>query len=250
MTTYIVKLTVNSLVYEEFLDWMLKEHVFEVLQNPGFTEAELLLEKYEPEQDKSHIYVLYRVKSRGDLDQYLKDSAPRLRQKSLDRWGSHFSAEREIWDLSKKILQRDLHEKKKLRYIEWIKEAQMAYQLDVKKLIKDLRGPKGVSALTEEIAKVSGEIQKLRQTLQPQAEAKIKQARITLDHVQKRLKAAQNDLDKELDRTLVLVKKYGKEAEKGFQKIKVAVTKKKAGKPPRKATKKASTKKKASSQKA
>lgn len=244
MTTYIVKLTINSLVYEEYLDWLLKEHAPEVLKNPGFLEAELLLERHDPEHEKSHIDVLYRLKSRADLDLYLKNAAPILRQKGVDRWGTHFTAVREIWDSSKKILQTDLHAQQKLSYIDRIiKEARMAYQLDVKKLIKDLRGPKGVAALTEEIAKVSSEILKLRNDLQPQAEAKVKEARATLDFVQKRLKAAQNDLDKELGRTLTLVKKYGKEAEQGFQKIKVAVTKKKAGKPARKATKKTATKK-------
>lgn len=245
MTTYIVKLTLNSTIYENYLKWLETEHVPEVLSCPGFIEAELLLDKNEPELEKSHICTLYRLRSQEDLDHYLTNFAPSLRQKGLDRWGGQFTAEREIWYSSKKILQRTLHEQQNLSYKNQIKEAHMAYHLDVKKLMKDLRGPKGVSALTEEIAKASEELQKLRREVQPQAEAKIKQARATLDHVQKRLKAAQNDLDKELNKTLTLVKKYGKEAEQGFKKIKVAVTKKKAPKRPaaRKTTKKATSKK-------
>jgi hypothetical protein len=234
MITYIVRLTIDSLFHEDYLHWLKAEHVPEVLREPGFTEAELLLEKREPEAEKTHISVLYRLKTRAHLDEYLTKRAPLLRQKGIDRWGNHFSAQREVWEANEKILQRYLHAGVNLSYIGFLKEKPMAYLIDVKKLINDLRGPKGVAALTEEVARVSGEIQKLRAELQPQAETRIKEARATLDKVQRRLKEASVDLDRELNKTIVLVKKYGKE-------IKVAVTKKKAA--PRKATRKTSKKK-------
>ena len=130
----------------------------------------------------------------------------------------------------------------------------MAYTLDVKKLLKDIRGPKGVSALTEELSKVNAEVKKIRTAVQPQAEAKLKEAKATIHEIQKKLKEAHVDLDKEIKNTVSLVTKYGKEAEKQFNKIKKVVSTKKvttmstkpAEKAKRKATKKAtSTKRKA-----
>jgi hypothetical protein len=121
----------------------------------------------------------------------------------------------------------------------------MAYQLDVKKLFRDLRGPKGVSALTEEIVKASNEVEKLRAKFQPTAEAKIKKARTTIDELQKVLKKAQGELDKELKKTVTIVKKYGEQAEQKFSKLKAGVTKTtKKSAAPRKAAAKTSKKKK------
>jgi hypothetical protein len=119
----------------------------------------------------------------------------------------------------------------------------MTYKLDVKKLFNDLRGPKGVSALTEEIAKVSSEIQALRNKLQPEAEAQIKKASATLADLQKLLKKAQTELDRELNKTVSIVKKYGAEAEKKLNSLKSAVTKKAVKKSSKKTTKKVAKKK-------
>jgi hypothetical protein len=124
----------------------------------------------------------------------------------------------------------------------------MAYQLDVKKLFNELRGPKGVAALTEELVKVSDEVEILRVNIQPQAEAKLKLARKNVDEIQKLLKKAQAELDSELKKTISIVKKYGEQAERRLANIKASVTKKKAV--PRKATKKTASKKKTTKKKA
>ena len=93
----------------------------------------------------------------------------------------------------------------------------MKIQIDVKKLIKDIRGPKGVNALTEELVKMSSEVErevaKLKTELRPQAERKVAQVRSNLQMVQKRLKKAQAELDRELKKTVTIVKKYGQQAE-------------------------------------
>ncbi len=120
----------------------------------------------------------------------------------------------------------------------------MAYHLNVKKLFNELRGPKGVAALSEELVKVSGEVEKLRGKIQPQAEAKLKMARKNVDDIQKMLKRAQGELDRELQKTITIVKKYGEQAERRLITLKNTVTKKKST-PRRKATKKSATKKRA-----
>jgi hypothetical protein len=124
----------------------------------------------------------------------------------------------------------------------------MTYKLDVKKLFHDLRGPKGVAALTEEIAKVSTEIQSLRNKIQPEAEAQLKKARATLADLQKLLKKAQTELDRELNKTVSIVKKYGTEAERKLKSLRSSVGKSSKKKTSKKAA--GTTKKKASSKKA
>jgi hypothetical protein len=140
----------------------------------------------------------------------------------------------------------------------------MSYSLDFKKLVNDLRGPKGVSALTEELDKLSTEINKIKAQVKPQAHAKLKEAEAKYAVLTKKFHAAQKDLDKEVTKRVAVVKKHAKEVEKNLNqykklalaqkgKLQAAFTKKKAGakssakKTRRVATKVAKTSKKAAS---
>ena len=110
----------------------------------------------------------------------------------------------------------------------------MAYTLNIKKLIHDVRGPKGVAALSEEINKLSAEASrisdKLSHEIKPQAVARLKRARTEMDMLQARLHGAQKSLEKEVKKTLVLARKYSSQAETQFLKaekrIKTLVMKK------------------------
>jgi phage-related minor tail protein len=137
--------------------------------------------------------------------------------------------------------------------------------VDLKKLVNDVRGPKGTAALTEEFERISGELNKLKAEVKPQAQARLKKAEAQYHAVLKKLNAVQKDLDKEVKQGVSVVKKQAKSLEKNFgknltqakklaekqkTKIQAAFTKKKA------TTKKrapsaaaAGTKKKASSKK-
>lgn len=94
------------------------------------------------------------------------------------------------------------------------------YRLDVIRLIKEIRGPKGVAALNEELHKVSSEISRLSKNWKPQAEARLKKAHSQYLVLRSRLNKAQTDLEKEVMSTLKTVKKSAAVAEK---KIKVAI---------------------------
>ena len=116
----------------------------------------------------------------------------------------------------------------------------MSYSLDFKKLVNDLRGPKGVSALTEELDKLSTEINKIKAQVKPQAHAKLKEAEAKYAVLSKKFHAAQKDLDKEVTKRVAVVKQHAKEVEKNLNqykklalaqkgKLQAAFTKKKAG---------------------
>lgn len=127
----------------------------------------------------------------------------------------------------------------------------MSYSLNIKKLIHDVRGPKGVAALSEEINKLSAEAarisDKLSHELKPQAVARLKRARAEMDQLQSRLHRTQKSLEKEVRKTLVLARKYSTQAEMQFMKaekrIKTLVMKKaKIKKAKKKITRKTSAK--------
>ncbi|PIS10443.1 MAG: hypothetical protein COT73_09405 [Bdellovibrio sp. CG10_big_fil_rev_8_21_14_0_10_47_8] len=99
--------------------------------------------------------------------------------------------------------------------------------VDLKKLIHDMRGPKGAAALTEEFERMSGELKKLKADLKPQAQAQLKRAEARYQELLKKWHAAQKDLDKEVTQRINIVKKQAKAAEKNLNQYKkLAMTQK------------------------
>lgn len=114
--------------------------------------------------------------------------------------------------------------------------------VDLKKLVTDMRGPKGAAALTEEFNRISAELQKLKEEVRPQAQAQIKKAEARYHQMLKKLQAAQKDLDKEVSKRISVVKKQAKEVEKNLTQYKKMALQQKAKLQSAFGTKKASTK--------
>jgi hypothetical protein len=136
--------------------------------------------------------------------------------------------------------------------------------VDFKKLVHDMRGPKGAAALTEELERISGELKKFKAEVKPQAQARLKKAEAQYHAVLKVLNSAQKDWDKEMKQGVSVVKKQAKSLEKNLEKnltqakkmavkqkskIQAAFTKKKATTKKKASSVVAGTKKKASSKK-
>lgn len=94
----------------------------------------------------------------------------------------------------------------------------MAYSLNLGKLLSDITGPKGLAALTEEIHKIRGEVDRLKNSVQPQAEKKLKAIQVRLTGLRNKWEKRQTKLEKEFDRTLSTVKRVAKDAEQKIQK--------------------------------
>lgn len=93
----------------------------------------------------------------------------------------------------------------------------MAYTLDLNKLIKDVRGPKGMAAVTEEISKLKHELERIRGNVEPKVEARLKKAQTRLSGLKKDLESRQKTWEKELQKTVTVVKKRALDAEKRLE---------------------------------
>jgi hypothetical protein len=85
--------------------------------------------------------------------------------------------------------------------------------IDLKKLAEDLKGPKGVSALTEEMMRISSELKKFRDEVKPDALARLKKAEAQGQDILKKLKSAQANLEKEIKHQISQVKAQANSAE-------------------------------------
>lgn len=96
---YEVQLAIAPQRAEEFDSW-LADHVREMLAFPGFQDA-CVYTGPEPDEDGREIRVVaYEVRSRRELDSYLRTHASRMRAEGKQRFGNDLAATREIVPLA------------------------------------------------------------------------------------------------------------------------------------------------------
>jgi hypothetical protein len=89
---YEVNLEADAAIEAPFDTW-LRDHVADMLQLPGFLSAEVLVDAATP-SGRVRRTVQYRLRSQADLDRYLREHAPRMRQHGVALFGERFTAER------------------------------------------------------------------------------------------------------------------------------------------------------------
>jgi hypothetical protein len=98
MIVYAVTLRVDPAVADEFVEYLRRTHVPDVLATGCFVGHEILRVTDPPDagddRGRTTYCVQYRVRSRANLDRYLADHAPALRKEVADRFGDKFAASR------------------------------------------------------------------------------------------------------------------------------------------------------------
>jgi hypothetical protein len=89
---YEVNLEADAAIEAPFDTW-LRDHVADMLQLPGFLSAEVLVDGAAP-PGRLRRTVQYRLRSQADLDRYLREHAPRMREHGFALFGDRFTAER------------------------------------------------------------------------------------------------------------------------------------------------------------
>lgn len=96
MLIYEVNLQIDLDIYNDYLIW-LKPHIQQILNLPGFIKALLLAEQAIANQATKNITVQYHVESQEDLDNYLTNHAPQMRNDGLNKFKQKFTAARRIF---------------------------------------------------------------------------------------------------------------------------------------------------------
>jgi hypothetical protein len=87
-----VNLDADAAIEAAFDTW-LRDHIADMLQFEGFLSAEILADTAAP-PGRVRRTVQYRLRSQADLDRYLREQAPAMRQRGVALFGDRFSAER------------------------------------------------------------------------------------------------------------------------------------------------------------
>jgi hypothetical protein len=99
--TYEVNLVPDPGIEDEFDDW-LDAHVVEVLSLPGFLTA-VVRRSEDPASGRIQRTVQYELRDRAALDAYLRDHAPDMRRRGIDRFGERFRATRRVLDRGRRL---------------------------------------------------------------------------------------------------------------------------------------------------
>ena len=89
MLIYEVNVTIAPELFDAFRAYLLDQHMQEVVDAGRFISSTLFVE-----QDTHTLVVQYEVHSMADMERYLSDHAPRMRDDAIERFGSTFTASR------------------------------------------------------------------------------------------------------------------------------------------------------------
>ncbi|NBR13197.1 MAG: DUF4286 family protein [Flavobacteriales bacterium] len=95
MILYSVTVSIDPTVAEDWLDWMRKVHIPEVMATNCFVESRLSQILVEPENGISYS-VMYVCQSQELMDEYNSKHAPRLQKDHSQRYDGRFAAFRTL----------------------------------------------------------------------------------------------------------------------------------------------------------
>ena len=101
MILYNVTIKVDHSIHTDWLLWMQKEHIPDVLGTGTFREAKCWKLLEVDEEEGVTYAVQYIAATKEDLTHYLEVYAKEMRKRGTDRWGDRFVAYRTIMELVK-----------------------------------------------------------------------------------------------------------------------------------------------------
>jgi len=96
-----ITIKIDPAIEQEWLQWQNKEHIPDIMSTGLFTECKMF-RLLEQDEHEGITYVLqYFASTAENYECYIRDHAPLLGKKALQRWGDGFIAFRTVMQLVK-----------------------------------------------------------------------------------------------------------------------------------------------------
>jgi hypothetical protein len=95
MIIYSVTVTIEAAIEREWLDWMRRVHVPDVLTTGCFTGA-AIYKMFEPTSDEQTYVIQYQCSAMAEYQRYRDHFAAAVQKEHSDRFSGHFRASRQI----------------------------------------------------------------------------------------------------------------------------------------------------------
>lgn len=96
MLIYNVTVKVDWSIHDEWVKWMLNEHLPEMVNTGCFTNSKLMRLLETDENDGPTYAAQYFAEKKADYDRYIKDHSPAVRKKYSEKWGDRVVAFRTL----------------------------------------------------------------------------------------------------------------------------------------------------------
>ena len=101
MIIYNITVKVEDQIAESWLQWLLAEHIPDVLLTKCFHNYKVVRLLETDDSDGPTYAIQYEAHSKSDYNRYIELHAETLRKKSLDKWGGQFIAFRSLMEVVK-----------------------------------------------------------------------------------------------------------------------------------------------------
>lgn len=96
MIIYNVTIKVEQSIADAWLQWLLNEHIPDIMQTGCFS-SHRVVRLLEVDESEGPTYAIqYHADSKADYNRYIEMHAVEMRQKSFDKWGNQFMAFRSV----------------------------------------------------------------------------------------------------------------------------------------------------------
>jgi len=96
MIIYNVTIKVEQSIADAWLQWMLNEHIPDIMQTGCFS-SHKVVRLLEVDETEGPTYAIqYHADSKANYNRYIERYATEMRQKSFDKWGNNFIAFRSV----------------------------------------------------------------------------------------------------------------------------------------------------------
>lgn len=99
MIIYNVTVKPDISIAEKWKEWMLKEHMPEIIATGCFSNFQLMRLLDIDETDGPTYAAQYLADSKADYDRYIEMHATAMRKKATDQWGDKFIAFRSLMEI-------------------------------------------------------------------------------------------------------------------------------------------------------
>ena len=99
MIIYNVTAKIDASIEEEWMKWMKKEHIPELINTGCFTKATILRLLEVDETDGPTFAIQYFAESKSLYNAYIQKHSDELRKKGIDKWGNRFIAFRSVMQI-------------------------------------------------------------------------------------------------------------------------------------------------------
>lgn len=90
MFVYNITMKVDNAIAEEWLQWQTGEHIPEIMSTALFVDHKFFRLLEHDDSDGPTYVVQYFAETKENYDRYIKEFAPALRKKAIDKWGDRF----------------------------------------------------------------------------------------------------------------------------------------------------------------